>query len=144
MSESNGNTEITVESNIQEKKDYFETGVQAVERLAKVTKTNGIRYTCCATGITILIALIVEFITNGDYVPHHGEIIGLIIGAILVFAPLITNSVEYKWKLSARTREMELMTDQLRIDADYQIARLEKTKLEKPQPNPNPMPEPNP
>jgi len=110
---------------------FFKAGIEAVDKIAKITKTHGVRYTSTGTGIVILLALVGEFLSTGDYVPHHGEIIGLVSGVLLIIGPLIANSIEYKWELEARTREIELTTEQLRIEADFEIARLGKTNLGK-------------
>lgn len=115
-----------------EKKGFFAAGTGAVEKLASVAADRGPKATSVAAGIVILLLLIGEFLTTGDYVPNHGEIIGLIIGGVLIVFPMIANSLEYKWRLSSDIRKAELITQQLKIEADYKIAQLKETTLETP------------
>ena len=73
--------------------------------------------------------MIGEFLTTADYIPNHGEIISLIIGGLLIIIPVLLNELDYKWEIHASLRKMELLTERLRIEADYETARLEATKL---------------
>jgi hypothetical protein len=73
--------------------------------------------------------LVTEFLTTGDYVPNHGEIIGLIVGALFIVIPVVLEGLGYKWQLHATIRKQELVTESLRIEADYQLGRLEFTDL---------------
>ena len=106
------------------KQGFFDAGVAAVESLAKAAGTHGIRNTAVAAGIVILLLLVVEFATPGDHVPEVAEVIGLVAGFALILGALIASSLEYKWDLQSKT-------EHLRIDADYEIARLSATNLEK-------------
>ena len=121
-------------------KDFFKAGTQAIVSLAGVAADKGLKATSVGAGIVILLLLIVEFLTTKDYVPHHGEIIGLIIGGILILVPMVINSLEYKWRLFTDMQKADLITQQLKIDADYNIARLTHTKLVPREGNP-PTPE---
>lgn len=131
MSDATEQTDIATSSEIKTK-GFFEAGRQAVESLAGVAADKGLKATSVAAGIVVLIFLIIEFVTTRDYMPNNGEIIGLVIAGTLVIIPMMANSFEYKWRLSANTRKMELITEQLRIEADYKISQLKHTRLEHP------------
>jgi hypothetical protein len=64
------------------------------------------------------------------------EVAVVVVGGLLILIPMVLNELEYRWDLELNRRKRELLNDRLRIEADYHIARLEKTNLENP-PNRN-------
>ena len=128
MANDTNGDEITTSKSITES-GFFDAGTQAIDKLSEVAERRGLKTMSLATGIFILVAIIGEFLTAGDYVPNHGEILGLIIGSVLIIVPVLLNELDYKWALNANVRKQELVTERLRIEADYQVARLEITKL---------------
>lgn len=120
--------EVAVSDSVANK-GFFGAGVDAVSTLAQVTKTSGMRSTCVATGIILLLALVAEFVSSGNYVPHVGEIIVLISAVVLMLSALAVSSMEYKWHLDTELRKVELLTEQLRIEAHFNMGRLKETNF---------------
>ncbi len=130
MGANNGNGEDTVGSSPSvAAKGFFDAGIQAIANIADVADKSGLKNTSLAAGIVIILALIAEFLSTGDYVPNHGEIIGLIMGSLFIIIPVVLEGLGYKWQLHAAIRKQELVTENLRIEADYQLGRLEFTGL---------------
>ena len=122
------NNSIATSKSITES-GFFDAGTRAISEIADVAEKKGLKTTSLAFGVVIVLALIGEFLSTRDYIPHHGEIICLIIGGLLIIIPVLLNELDYKWELHATLRKKELVTERLRIEADFEIARLEATKL---------------
>jgi len=123
---------------------FLNASASAVEKIADVAAKKGLKTVSLATGVVIILAMAGEFLTTKtDYVPHHGEIISLIIGGLLIIIPILLNELDYKWEIYANLRKRELLNERTKIEADYHIACFKEMQLdsktpEKPDPNPVP------
>lgn len=110
----------------------FDRGVEAFSKITDAVKRNGTRNATVAVGITTLLVLLFEFATKEtDYIPNQGELACLLVGAGLIIAALIITSLEYRWELTNKSRQKELINQQLRLEAQYNLERLKKTELSK-------------
>lgn len=116
----------------QDTLSFFDRGLDAFLKITDAVKRNGIRNATVGAGITTLLVLLLEFLTKKtDYIPNQGEIAFLVIGPILIVIALIITSLEYRWELTFKNRQRELINEQLKLKAHFNLERLKKTDITK-------------
>jgi len=119
-------------SNDEAKLDFrfIDAATKAIGDIADVAEKKGMKITSFATGVFMILAVVVEFLTkDNDYIPHDGELFVLFIGSVFVAIPIVLNELDYKWQLDISMRKKKLIVEKLRIEAEFKIAQLRHTKL---------------
>ena len=108
--------------------------IKLFKEIGKIAEQKGTRLTTIVTGVVILILILIKnFVVdrNSGVGIDYIDLTLLICAVSIIVVGLIISSLEHKWYNEMQIKEKELVFESYKLEMEYNIKRLEATKLPK-------------